>query len=319
MNAALYLLVFAAGLGVLYLGAEGTLHGAVRLARSFGISPLVIGLTLVAYGTSAPELSLDVTAALRGTTDLAFGDLIGSNIANIGLILAVAAILRPLKVEMRLLRAEVPIVIAVSLLLWGLAADGELSRQDGLILLAGFVLLTGYMVRSVREESRAVQREFEQQSPRSGARWRDSGWVVLGLSGLVLGAQLMIFGAVGIARAWGVSELIIGLTIVAIGTSLPELATSIVAARKNEADIVVGNVIGSNIFNLLCVMALVAIIRPIPVPPGALVVELPIMVGFVVLLVPIMLRGLVITRAEGALLLVGFVAFVAWQVVTAMK
>lgn len=313
----IYLFAFVVGLGILYFGAEGTLHGAVGLAKAYGISPLVIGLTLVAYGTSAPELSLDISAALHGSTDLAFGDLVGSNIANIGLILAVAALVRPLSVEMKLLKAEVPIVISISLLLWGLASDGVLSRQDGLILLAGFVLLTAYTIQGVYREKREVQEEFEQRIPPASKRWKDVVYIVVGLVGLIAGAQLMVYGAVGMARAFGLSEMLIGLTIVAIGTSLPELATSIVASLKKEADIVLGNVIGSNIFNLLAVMAIVALIRPIPIPAQAITVELPIMLGFVLLLVPIVLRHRTITRGEGALLLIGYVIFLGWQAISA--
>jgi len=306
--------LFVAGLVVLYLGAEGTLRGAVSIAVQMGISRLVIGLTLVAFGTSCPELSLDITAAVRGTTDLAFGDLIGSNIANVGLILGTAAIVRPLRVQIRLLRAEVPIAIAASLVVLAVALDGTISRQDGLFMSALFVLFIGYSYRAAAQESARIREELKGAAEPQLSYGRGALYVVIGLVALVVGAQLMIYSAVRIAELLGVSTLIIGLTVVAIGTSLPELATSIVAAQRNEADIIVGNVIGSNIFNLLLIMALVAVICPVPVHAGSLRVELPVMIIYVAALVPIMLRGRVITRAEGAVLAAGYAAFLLWQV-----
>jgi cation:H+ antiporter len=313
------LLIFAVGLAILYFGAEGMLGGATRIARRFGVSPLVIGLTLVAFGTSAPELSLDVTAAFRGSTELAFGDLVGSNIANIGLILGIAAIIRPLRVHGRLLRAEVPILISVSLLVWGLSADGELSRQDGLILLAVFVLFVGYSMRMAQSESAEFRKEFTDVVPKAGKPVVDGLLVIAGLVGLIVGAQLMVHAAATVAELLGVSKLIIGLTIVAIGTSLPELATSVVAARRDDADIVVGNVVGSNVFNMLCVLALVAIVRPISVPSASMMVDVPVMAGYAFLLVPIMLRGMVVTRGEGIFLVLGYSAFLVWQIIAATR
>lgn len=320
LSVLVYLLVFALGVVILYFGAEATLHGAVTIAQRMGVSQLVIGLTLVAFGTSCPELSLDISAALRGTTDLAFGDLVGSNIANIGLILGVAAVVSPLRVHMRLLRAELPIVIAVSLLVLALAWDGVIGRQDGLFLLAGFVLFVGYSYRAARQESAQVQQELK-QTARDEETGLGRSWLmlVLGLGGLVLGAQLMVYSAVGMARLIGVSELIVGLTIVALGTSLPELATSVVAARRQEADIVVGNVIGSNIFNLLAILALVAVISPVPVAPRSLYVDLPVMIAFAVALVPIMIRRMTVTRNEGILLVAGMGAFLGWQLYLALR
>lgn len=309
----------ALGLVILYFGAEGTLKGAVSIARRMNISPLVIGLTLVAFGTSAPELSLDVTAALRGTTDLAFGDLIGSNLANIGLILGVSALIRPMRIQMRLLRIEIPIVIATALLVWALAIDGELSRQDGLFLLTALVLFLGYSFRSARQESEAVKEELREAATDLLPMRRSVVYVVLGLVGLVAGAQCMVHGAVDLARLIGVSELMIGLTIVAIGTSLPELATSIVASRRGEADIIAGNVVGSNIFNLLGILALVAAIRPLEIPTESLHVDVPVMVGFSLALVPIILRGMVISRREGAVMLSAYIAFLGWQVWTQLR
>jgi cation:H+ antiporter len=314
--------MFAVGVGILCLGAEGMLHGAVSIATRMGVSQLVIGLTLVAFGTSAPELSLDVSAALKGSTELAFGDLVGSNIANIGLILGIAAMICPLRVHMRLLRTELPIVIAVSLLVLALAWDGTIGQQDGIFMLAAFVLFLGYSYRAARQESARVKAEYKEAAGEATLPGKPLGksWllVVAGLAGLVLGAQLMVYSAVEAAKLLGVSELLIGLTIVAIGTSLPELATSAVAARRGDADIVVGNVIGSNIFNMLLILAVVAIIEPVPVAAQSLSVDLPVMIAFAVALVPIMLRGMVITRSEGILLTTGMAAFLAWQIYSAL-
>ncbi|MBS0206721.1 MAG: calcium/sodium antiporter [Planctomycetes bacterium] len=313
MDILLNLLLFAVGLVILYYGAESTLNGSVRIAEAFGVSKLVIGLTLVAYGTSAPELTLDVTAALRGSTDLAFGDLIGSNIANLGLILAVGALIRPMQVEMKLLSAEVPIMIATALMTWSLAADGVLDRQDGLAMLACLALVVGYSFRSVTSESAAVKSDIEEAgSSTTSLKW-SVVLVIVGLAGLVLGAQLMVLGATSLARSLGVSELLIGMTIVAVGTSLPELATTIVAARKGEADIAVGNVIGSNIINLLGVLACVATISNVQIATSSLSFELPFVTLMSLLLVPMMIRGQRITRGEGVVLLLMYLGFLIAQ------
>lgn len=310
--------IFAVGVAILCYGAEAMLHGAVSIATRMGISQLVIGLTLVAFGTSSPELSLDVSAALQGSTQLAFGDLVGSNISNIGLILGIAAIIRPLHINMRLLRAELPIVIAVSLLVLGLGFDGEISRQDGLFMLAAFVLFLGYSFQAARNESARVKAEFQAEAKEAAPPGEPVGksWllVVVGLTGLVVGAQLMVYSAVEAAQLLGVSELLIGLTIVAIGTSLPELATSVVAARRGDADIILGNVFGSNIFNMLFILAIVAIIQPVPVTTQSIYVDLPIMIAFAAVLVPIFLRDMVISRRNGVFLVTGMAAFLGWQI-----
>jgi cation:H+ antiporter len=335
MQISLSSVIFAIGLGILYFGAETMLKGSVQLARSFGIRPLLIGLTLVAFGTSAPELSLDLTAAFKGTTDLAFGDLVGSNIANVGLIAGVAAVIRPIGIQMRLLKVEVPIAIAAALGLWGLSADGRLSRLDGGLLLIGLVAFVIVCYTSVRRESKPVKEDLKQaaEAPLSlvpvpvngeptvpltaGRRWRDGLLVIIGLTGLVVGAQLMVHAALDLARQFGVSEVVIGLTIVAVGTSLPELATCAVGAWRDEPDIVMGNVVGSNIFNLLCVMGLVALVQPLQVHPASLRFDLPVMGVFMLGLVPIMLRGLKITRGEGVILLAAYMAYLFWRIVTA--
>ena len=313
MTALWQLALFAAGLGLLYCGAETLVKGSVRLATSFGVSKLIVGLTLVAFGTSAPELSLDVTAAFRGAVGLAFGDLVGSNIANIGLVLGAGALVRPIRVQKRLLRTEVPIVVAVSLVPWAMAADGEIGRGDAVILLVGFFAFLTYMFHAASRKEFDVQEELSSLAHAQGGRGKAALMVLGGLAGLVMGAQLMVFSAVALARILGVSELVIGLTIVAVGTSLPELATSVVASYRGEADISVGNVLGSNVFNLLLIMALVALIHPLPVMDHSLNFDLPVMVVFAVGLAPIMFRGLAIARWEGGLLLVGYAFFLGMQ------
>jgi cation:H+ antiporter len=267
----------------------------------------------VAFGTSAPELSLDLTAAFRGKTDLAFGDLVGSNIANVGLIAGLAAIIRPLGVRMRLLRVEVPVVIATSLGLWGLTADGTLGRVDAAIMLIAFAVFLVFTYRSARAEPAAVKGEFEQLAQAGSKRGINAALVAGGLVGLVAGAQLMVYAAVEFARQFGVSELVIGLTVVAVGTSLPELATSVVGAWQGESDIVVGNVLGSNIFNILMIMSAVALVQPLEIAPSSWSVDVPVMIGFSIALVPIMIRMFKVTRGEGILLVIGYIAFLCWQ------
>ena len=309
MGLTLNIVTFVVGLAVLTGGAHWFVQGAVRLAKILRVSQLMIGLTVVAFGTSAPELFLDVTATAQGAVELAFGDLVGSNIANIGLILGVAAVSRPLVLQMRLLRVELPLVIGVSAGLWWMASDGEVGRRDGQLMLlafAGFLLL---MYRSAKSESRQVQQEFEQAAD-DGAAWPKSTLYVLGgLLALVGGAQLMVLSATTLARAMGVSDLVIGLTIVAIGTSLPELATSVTATIRRQADIAVGNVLGSNVFNILFVMGLCTQIRPLPVRLESLQVDLPVMLGSVVLVAVLVLRGQRLGRVGGALLLIGYGAY----------
>ena len=309
MGRTITILTFVVGLAVLTVGAHWFVHGAVRLAKVLRVSQLMIGLTVVAFGTSAPELFLDVTATARGAVDLAFGDLVGSNIANIGLILGVAAVSRPLVLQMRLLRVELPLVIGISAALWWMASDGEVGRIDGQILLlafAGFLLL---MYRSAKNEGREVQQEFEQAAD-DGAAWPKSTLYFLGgLLALVGGAHLMVLSATTLARAMGVSDLVIGLTIVAIGTSLPELATSVTATIRRQADISVGNVLGSNVFNILFVMGLCAQITPLSVRPESLQVDLPVMLGSVVLVRALVMRGQRLGRVGGALLLIGYGAY----------
>lgn len=301
--------LFGVGLVLLLVGADVFVRGAVRIASLLRVSRLLIGMTVVAFGTSAPELVLDVTAATRDAVDLAFGDLVGSNIANIGLILGVAAIVAPLEVHLRLMRVELQFVLAVSGGLWLMAWDGEVSRLDGILLLLGFGGFLLHLFRAARREPRAVRAEFERAAGNGWSWGRSTLAVVIGLSSLILGARGMVSSATVVARELGASEFLIGVTIVAIGTSLPELATAIMATARDEMDITVGNVLGSNIFNIAFVLGTVVQIRPIPVRGESLLIDLPVMCGLVLLLMVLVARRGWLTRRSGIVLAGTYVAY----------
>jgi cation:H+ antiporter len=311
------------GLPILLVGAELLVRGASRLARAAGISPVVVGLTVVAFGTSAPELAVNVTAVWGGSPDVAIGNVVGSNIANILLILAIAAIVAPLAVAARIVRADVPLMIGTAALLWLYASDGELTRLEGLILLGGLVLYLLLLWWESRREPAAIEAEFEaglarpQRTPAGIVR--DVAFVAGGLVALVLGGRAIVDGAVGIATGLGLPEVVVGLTVVAVGTSLPELATAVIAGLRGEPDLAVGNVVGSCIFNVLAVVGLTATVAPdgVPVPPSVLSFDLPVMVAVTVIALPIVLTGFVIRRWEGALLLAYYAAYLAYVVLDA--
>ena len=300
------------GVGVLYYGAEWLVRGSARLAASLGISPIVVGLTVVSFGTSAPELVVCTVAALGGNPDLAIGNVLGSNLANIGLILGLTAVVRPLDVQARVVWREMPLMLLVTAALYPLLWDLRLSRGDGVILL---IALTGYLVfvfQSVGDEAPEILDEYEDFMKASTAggsllRAPDVLWVLAGSAGLVLGGYCIVEGAVQVATTLGVSQVVIGLTVVAIGTSLPELATSVVAAARQEADIAVGNVIGSNIFNVAAILGTTSILAPIPIPESILYRELPAVVLMSLLLFPVLRSGWRIRRWEGAILLAAYV------------
>jgi cation:H+ antiporter len=313
-------LVLAGGLVTLIVGAEGLVRGASRLAAALGISPLVIGLTVVAFGTSSPELAVSIQAAMKGSADVAIGNVVGSNIFNILLILGISAIITPLVVHSQLLRLDVPIMIGASFLMYFLAGDGRIGRIDGLLL---FVILLAYLwwsIRQSRRENTEVQEEYASEYGSNSSGWRqvlkDLVFIAAGLALLVLGSDWLVDGAVRLAQLFNVSDLVIGLTIVAMGTSLPEVATSIVAALKKERDIAVGNVVGSNIFNILAVIGLSGMFSPagIPVSAAALRLDIPIMLAVAALTLPIFFTGNRISRLEGALLLVFWASYTTYLV-----
>jgi len=292
------------GIVLLYFGAEGLVRGSSRLAARFGIPPLVIGLTIVAFGTSAPELLVSVSAAFKGVSDVAVGNVVGSNIFNIAVILGLTALIRPPTVHINLIRREIPIMIGVSVLGLGLVVLGEVSRISGALLFLGLCFYLIYSIRLARSEPQEEQEADRVSMP----VWACTVLIVAGLGVLVGGSHLFVTGAVEVARNFGVSEAVIGLTIVAAGTSLPELATSVVAAFKRESDVAIGNIVGSNIFNLLGIMGLTASILPLKVV-GITVRDAGFMLGFAVLLLPFAFSQSLISRKEGAVLLLGYAVY----------
>ncbi|MGE4408402.1 calcium/sodium antiporter [Pseudomonas sp.] len=311
-----------AGLVLLVAGAEVLVRGAARLAAQFGISPLVIGLTVVAFGTSAPETAVSVQASFNGSGDIAIGNVLGSNIANVLLILGMTALVAPLVVSRQLIRLDVPIMIGASLAVLALAWDGQLSRLDGALLFAAVVAYTLFLIISSRREKAAgaddeFAKEFGLDQPtKPHAGLINAGLVIVGLVLLVLGSNFLVEGAVALARALGLSELVIGLTVIAVGTSLPELATSILAAFRGERDIAVGNIVGSNIFNLLCVLGLAALVSPaaITVSPNALAFDFPVMIAVALACLPIFFVSYSINRWEGLLFLAYYVAYTLYLI-----
>ena len=307
------LAVLISGIVVLYFGAEWLVRGASKLASSLGVSPIVVGLTVVSLGTSAPELVVCVVAALQGNPGLAIGNVMGSNLANIGLILGLTSLVHPLGVNHRVVWREMPIMLLITFSIYPIAFDRVLSRMDGFILLVTLLAYLFWVFRSshpVEIESSHVQRD----SKTSVVSLKDIGQVALGSTFLVLGGYCIVTGAVEIASTLGVSEVIIGLTVVAIGTSLPELATSLVAAMRQEVDIAVGNIIGSNVFNLTAILGTTAVVRPIMIPETVLSRELAGVVFMSLLLLPILRSGWQIKRWEGALLLTAYSGMGWWLI-----
>jgi cation:H+ antiporter len=322
---ALNTLLFGLGLVALYYGAEWLVRGASRIARGLGISSLVVGLTIVAFGTSAPELVVSLVAAVENRPDVTVGNILGSNILNILGILGIAAVVRPLAVQMVLLLRETPLMILAMLLVPILAWDGIVSRIDGAFLLVLFVGYILFMLRMARRESPAIEEEYrgfeERRAGRAepGFRWSHLALVALGSAGLVIGARALVHSGIFFAQAFGISELVVGLTIIAIGTSLPELATSLVASIRKESDIALGNVVGSNIFNSLIILGAAAAVKPLPVSPALLRFEIPVMIGAGVLFLPLAYTRLRLGRLEGAFLLAGYAAFMVvlfWRTTT---
>jgi cation:H+ antiporter len=312
--------LFIAGLVLLVFGADVLVKGAAGLARRFGVSPLVVGLTVVAFGTSAPELAVSVQSALAGKADIAVGNVVGSNIANVLLILGLSATITALTVAQQLVRLDVPLMIGASLLVLLLALDNAISLLDGLLLFGGAVAYTVFSIRKSRAETAAVRDEYAAEfgGPAEGA-WPNIGRVVAGLVLLVLGSRWLVDGAVALAQAFGISDLVVGLTVVAVGTSLPEIATSVMASLKGERDIAVGNVVGSNIFNLLVVLGLGAMVAPggIPVSDTALAFDIPVMIAVAVACLPIFFTGHLINRWEGLLFLGYYVAYTTYLILDA--
>ncbi len=312
-----YLIV---GLVLLVFSADWLVKGAASIASALGISPLIVGLTVVAFGTSAPELAVSVMAAFRGQADLAVGNVVGSNIFNVLAILGVSALIIPLIVHRQLIRLDVPVMIFVSVLVYVLSLDGVISRTDGIILFLVMLAYVAVLIRKSRKEKDAgVLSEYEEEFGKIGEnpKWlKNIALVVLGIVGLVAGSDRLVYGAVFIARHFGVSELIIGLTIVSVGTSLPEVATSVTAALKGERDIAVGNVVGSNIFNIVTVLGISSIVAPagIHVAKQALDFDMPFMIAVAVTAFPVFFHGYRIGRANGIFFLLFYGAYLAYLI-----
>ncbi|MDH3832019.1 MAG: calcium/sodium antiporter [Gammaproteobacteria bacterium] len=308
-------LAIVAGFALLTWSADRFVAGASALAYNLSVSPLVIGLTIVSLGTSAPEILVSAVASLQGNGGLAIGNALGSNIANIALILGITALVVPLAVHSRIVRRELPVLIGVMLLVLLLLLDGTLGRLDGVILLSGMVLMLIWMARvGIREKSShdPVSDEFADEVPTDMSMRTAGLWTVVGALSLLASSKILVWGAVSVAHSLGVSDLVIGLTIVALGTSLPELAACIMSALKNEPDIAIGNIVGSNIFNLLAVLALPGLISPIAVADEVLMRDYPVMacltLAFLVMAYGFRGPGR-ISRIEGALLVLAFVGY----------
>jgi cation:H+ antiporter len=310
------ILLLLAGLAALYFGGEWLVTGSSRMALRFNVPSLIIGLTIVAVGTSAPELFVSVRAAISGQQGLSLGNIIGSNIANIGLILGLSGTISIVAVKQTLVRREIPILVLITLIATAMTLDGNVSQFDGMLLLIGFIVFNiffYYIATHSDEEIDVEVPDEEDLDKEKTSVWVDIAYIVSGIVLLIIGSNLMVIGAVGIAEAIGVSDLVIGVTIVAFGTSLPELATSITAVLKKEDDIAIGNVIGSNIANLLLVLGATASVRNIHIDGTDLsIVEYVVMIGFTLLLIPFA-RNHKLSRVESAIFLGAYFAFIGYS------
>lgn len=312
-------LFLTAGLVLLIAGAEFLVKGSSKLAAKIGISPLVIGLVIAAYGTSSPELAVSIKASFSGQPDIAMGNVVGSNIFNVLFILGISALIMPLSVSAQLIRIDVPIMIVVSLITWVFALNGAISRQEGMILFMGMVAYTCFAIYLGKKETKNANKEFKteygiENSAKKSGLWKEILFILGGLITLVIGARWLVDSAVEIAKAAGISESVIGLTIVAAGTSLPEVATSVIASIKGERDIAVGNVVGSSIFNILAILGISSLISPsgLVVNQGLIDFDIPIMIAVAFACLPIFFTGQIIHRWEGGLFLVYYIAYTAY-------
>lgn len=317
-------LLFAAGLALLLLGAEALVRGASRLALRLGLAPIIVGLTVVSIGTSMPELAISVGGALGGSPDLALGNVVGSNIANVLLVLGIVALVTPLVVQRQLVWLDVPIMIGASVTCLLMALDGHIARWEGGLLLLGAVAYTLFLIRLARRNPEQVPERSDVAGGDAVAKTgvlRQVVMIAIGLVLLVVGARLLVRAAIDMATLLGLSELVIGLTVVAVGTSLPEIATSILSALRGERDLAVGNIVGSSIFNLLLVLGATALIAAdgVAVSPSALRFDLPVMTAVAVACLPIFFTGHCIARWEGAVFVGYYVAYTAYLLMAAAQ
>jgi cation:H+ antiporter len=313
------ILLVIAGLALLMWGADRFVHGAAAAARNLGVAPLMIGLTVVAFATSAPEILVSIVASIENRPGLAVGNAIGSNIVNIGLVLGVTALIRPIQIESDTLRREMPALLAVSLLTVSLFLDTYLSRMDGLVMLTGLVIVMVWLARlGTRSAANdPISRDFEAEIPTDVSMKMAVVWLVVGLGTLLIGAELLVNGAIGVATLLGISEVVIGILVVALGTSLPELAVSLASALKGEYGLAIGNIVGSNIFNLLAVIGVAATIAPAALPPTVLSLHIFVMVAFTLVLFAMTYdydERSELSRLEGLALLAAFLAYDSYVV-----
>jgi len=311
--------LIVAGLTLLIWGADRFVHGASATARNMGVAPLLIGLTIVAFATSAPEILVSAVAASQGEPGLAFGNAIGSNIVNIGLVLGVTAMIRPIPLESATLRREMPALLAVSLLTVSLFLDTRLSRPDGIVMLTGLAIVMIWFVRiGIRSaENDPIKMDYEAEIPKDVSTRMAVIWIVIGLIVLLIGAEWLVSGSIGVAQSLGVSEVVIGITIVAFGTSVPELAVSLVSALRGEYGLAIGNIVGSNIFNLLAVIGIAATVHPATVAPSVLSLHIFVMVAFTLVLFAMTYDydgKARLSRLEGAALLIAYFSYTAYVV-----
>ena len=313
------IMLVIAGLALLTWGADRFVHGASAAARNLGVAPLLIGLTIVAFATSAPEILVAIVAASQHQPGLAFGNAIGSNIVNIGLVLGLTALIRPIKLESATLRREMPALLAVTLLTVSLFLDSFLSRIDGIVMLTGLVIVMIWLARlGLRSAANdPIKMDYEAEIPTNVRMPVAVAWLIVGLGALLIGAELLVNGAVDIARLLDVSDVVIGIIVVAFGTSLPELAVSLASALKGEYGLAIGNIVGSNIFNLLAVVGIAATIAPSPLPPSVLSLHIFVMVAFTLVLFAMTYDydgGSELSRLEGLALLIAYVVYDSYVV-----
>jgi len=293
---------------MLYFGADWLVKGSIAISNKLGVSQLVIGLTVVAFGTSTPELAVSISSAIQGLSDVALGNVVGSNIVNIGVILGVSAVISPIIVSKSVIRKEIPLMIGISFLLFAIILDGKIDFIDGVLLVVGIIVFTWYSYRSSKKDA-DIEKISVAQVLQKNTFSKSIIFMIAGLLLLIGGSFLTVDNAVIIGTSFGISELFMGLTVVAIGTSLPELITSIVAARKGHADLAVGNIIGSNIFNIMAILGISSLISGITVSEQVLI-DVGIMLAFSLVLIPIMRSGFIISRKEGIFLIAGYVGYV---------
>jgi len=301
------------GLGILFLGANALVKGAASLAERLGVSTLIVGLTVVSFGTSMPELIVSTQAALDGFGGISIGNVVGSNIVNIGLILGLSALILPLKADMQLIRFDTPVMLGSALVFLIFFLDHRISRIEGLIFLIAIISYTVFnVIKSKKENKLIVLKEFDEGVPKKSRHWAlDVIFIAFGLAALIFGSELLVKNAVILAKILNLSDAVIGLTIVAIGTGMPELATSLVAALRKQPDIAIGNVVGSNIFNILGILGVTSLIKPISSAEISLIDTL-VMIFFSLLLLPFIKTGFTLRRWEGALLLFSYLAYMTY-------